>query len=336
MSIKKVQGFSIIELMIAMLIGLLLLTGAMGLFISNKRIYKEHDSMGRLQENARFAIQILIDDIRMAAFSGCADNIDGVTNNITTNQTLLRSFTNNNAIEGSENAANWQPSNSNEIVANITAGTDGITVRYIQPLGINLSAASTGTLVPTTDTSDIVANDAVAVSDCAATDIFQTTGTTGGLQHAGVAANYDTDAEISKFVAVRYYIRTGSDADGDGINDPALWRTVWDSTTNDLISQELIEGVEDMEILYGVDNDADSYPDSFVNAAGVTGAGGWTNVISVKLALLFRTIEQNFHLDPDTQTHTLLNNAANPAAGDLRRRKVVNATVSIRNRTTTS
>ncbi len=328
---NHIKGFSLIELMIAMVIGVLLLLGATGLFISNKRIYKEQNSMGRLQENARFAMQLLIRDIRSAGFTGCADTMTAVANDITTNATNLLSYTATTIVEGSDDDGAWTPSLSGDPAGSWTgATTDAITVRSIQPIQVNVSAATTATLVPAASTSDIAANDAVAVFDCASANIFQTTGLVGGLQHGGITNSYGTDAGIAKFYAVRYYIDDINDADGDGVNDPALWRRI--TINGNPVNQELIEGVEDMQILYGVDNTADGIPDSYQNAAGVAGNGGWANVISVQLALLFRTIEQNFHIETDSQTFNMLGKNV-PAAGDYRRRKLVNTTVMIRNNT---
>ena len=69
---KKQQGLTLIELLIAMLIGTLLILGASSMFIANKRVYKEVDYQGRLAENARFAMEMMIRDLRMAGFIGCA------------------------------------------------------------------------------------------------------------------------------------------------------------------------------------------------------------------------------------------------------------------------
>ena len=57
MTNQRQQGFTIVELMVAATLGLLILAGAISMFISNKRIYTEQDEMGRLQENARFAMK---------------------------------------------------------------------------------------------------------------------------------------------------------------------------------------------------------------------------------------------------------------------------------------
>ena len=185
----KNKGFSLIEVMIAMLIGILLMTGAVGLFISNKRIYKEHDAAGRLQENARFAINMLVKDIRMAGFVGCVDDFTYLSNNITTTETDLRSYTDDNTIEGFEGSAGtWLPStaaigtvfgsSAADQVFSGANGTDGITLRFMEPMGVAVSANTTATAIPSTfdfsDTNEddyVEIGDLVAVSNCGTTDI---------------------------------------------------------------------------------------------------------------------------------------------------------------------
>ena len=64
--------------------------------------------MGRLQENARFAIDLLVRDIRMAGYAGCADDVAEVLNHVNgyNDATDINFFI---AIEGSENVGNWLP-----------------------------------------------------------------------------------------------------------------------------------------------------------------------------------------------------------------------------------
>ena len=335
------KGMSLIELLIAMTIGMLLMLGAVTLFSNNKRIYREVNSMGRLQENARFAIEILIRDIRMAGYAGCADNITNVDNHLNNASDDDKLYSFENAIEGSENAANWQPSNSTDQVANIAAGTDAITIRYLKPSGITMLSpymtVSSATVHVNTG-NGLAKDDIVAVTDCSDADIFAVTNansdTSGSVVHnsgAGTPGNatkplsktYADDAQFLRLVSRRYYI---DDADGDGVT--SLYRLENAETTG----TELIEGVERMEILYGVDNTSDTVADSYVNAAGVTAAGGWGNVVSVQIALLFQTIRQNFNSPLNENTYTLLNSAAYDPVDDHRRRRIVTNTVQIRNR----
>ena len=77
---QKQRGLTLIELLIAMFLGTLLILGATSMFIANKRVYKEVDFQGRLAENARFGMEMMIRDLRMAGFRGCAVNQDIVNN----------------------------------------------------------------------------------------------------------------------------------------------------------------------------------------------------------------------------------------------------------------
>ena len=78
---QKQSGLTLIELLIAMFLGTLLILGATSMFIANKRVYKEVDFQGRLAENARFGMEMMIRDLRMAGFRGYAVNQD-VENNL--------------------------------------------------------------------------------------------------------------------------------------------------------------------------------------------------------------------------------------------------------------
>lgn len=62
------QGISMIELMVSMLIGLFLMAGIIQLFIGTKNTYRQVDASARIQENARFAFDFLGNSIRMAGY----------------------------------------------------------------------------------------------------------------------------------------------------------------------------------------------------------------------------------------------------------------------------
>jgi type IV pilus assembly protein PilW len=337
----KRQGFSLIELMIAMLLGILLLLSITSMFITNKRVYKEQESMSRLQENARFALETMIWDIRMAGYSGCSHDITDVVNHVNGGNNSQSIFNFSNAVEGSENNANWLPSGSTDQVANMVAGTDAITVSYLNPIGIGIAEAmpQVSAELKVTSVGNLVEGDIIAVSDCDSADIMEITqvqtsslhlqhNAGGGAPAPGNATQplqkkYDTDAQVVSFVSRRYYIGTGA------YGGPSLFRT-----SNGTTPQELIEGVEQMQILYGVDTDSDKIADTYLTATNVP---SWSNVVSVRLSLLFRTVEQNFQIDPDTKTYALLGGGTGGATvgpvKDYNRRRVFTTTIQIRNRT---
>ncbi|UOA07566.1 PilW family protein [Methylobacter sp. S3L5C] len=65
------SGLSLIEIMIALLIGAFLIGGVLQIFISSKQTYRMQQNLSRLQENGRFSLDFLAKDIRMAGYWGC-------------------------------------------------------------------------------------------------------------------------------------------------------------------------------------------------------------------------------------------------------------------------
>ncbi len=226
---------------------------------------------------------------------------------------------------------------------------DAITLRYLDPIPFN-EAALTAAMADGSTTSNIplacgtgcgtrfLATEAVAISDCASTDVFLVSAVnTNSLAHttAAFSKGYDIGSQMSRYTANRYYI-------ANGVNGPSLFRRTYAQDKEDLDAdtdtvefivqdQELVEGVENMQILYGVDNNNDLIADSFQTAANVGGAGGWDNVVSVKFALLLRTINEDNSYEVDTRTYNLLDVNYDPV-DDQRRRRIYSATVQIRNR----
>ncbi len=111
-----------------------------------------------------------------------------------------------------------------------------------------------------------------------------------------------------------YHLATGA------AGRPSLFRSAQSGA-----GQELVEGVEDMQIVYGVDNNADRLADQYVAANLVT---LWGNVVSVRVHLLLQSTEANVNLGPTT----VFFNGANVNFPDRRLRHGFTATVGIRNR----
>lgn len=366
MHFNKQSGFTIVEIMISMLLGLIMMVGVVSLVIGNKRSFQEQNETSRIQENARFAIQILIEDIRMAGYVGCQPANDA-TVSPTVNNNLsglsagdLLSMT--DPVEGVESATGtWGNSTNTEMVGNMVAGSDGITVRYFVPAaaGITTTGDAAAGSVAVDGVAGLSANTIAAIADCNQAEVFKVTGAAGTTVSyaAGTASpltapgnadneftgDYPAGAEILGFKAVRYFI--GADTTGDGALNttaqitaadpttytPSLYRYIYEGGSYQ--TQELISGVESMQILYGEDRAAGPV---FVSANNVT---DWADVHSVKIALLLRS-EDEVGTDTDvkdigtgTSDYDLLGTGT-IALPDLNvRRRVFNASAQLRNRT---
>ena len=96
--------------------------------------------------------------------------------------------------------------------------------------------------------------------------------------------------------------------------------------TNQSSNEELVEGIEQMQILYGVDTDDDGFTNSYVTSENV---GDMFDVISIRLMLLVRS-EAEFVAE-DEMTYTFNGNTVTPA--DRRLRQAFTTTIALRNRT---
>jgi len=133
---------------------------------------------------------------------------------------------------------------------------------------------------------------------------------------------------------VRYYIGDNGRGPGGEVY-PSLYRTIITPGVALVESrQELFEGVEQMHILYGVDTSGNGVPDSYVRSgdaplSAADPAGNWSNIVSVRIAILVRTVDQHGR-DVDTNTYPVSNLVVGPF-NDNRRRRVFTTTVMVRN-----
>jgi len=186
----------------------------------------------------------------------------------------------------------------------------------------------------------------LVVSDCTKARMFQVTNITNAadvvkLVHAASGAPGNSlsswggssvdesewfapgDSEILRMGAYAYYIATGT----SGL--PTLMRL----SNFSAAPQELVEGVENMQILYGVDNNDDGRPNQYIVAPTVVN----TNVVSVRISLLMSTPGEIPNRPNDTRTYKMLseNNAVNvrvTPVPDRRIRKVFTTIVKLRNK----
>ena len=118
---------------------------------------------------------------------------------------------------------------------------------------------------------------------------------------------------------------------------PALFRQYWDNSTGALVKQQLLSGVENMQITYGIDTaNSDRIPDSFVQAGSTSldSAAEWRTVVAVRIGFLVRSLNDNsMTASLESAGYRLNDTDVNPA-NDHRARRMMVATVSLRNAAT--
>jgi type IV pilus assembly protein PilW len=330
------RGLSLVELMVALAVGLLLTAAIMQIFLSTKNTYRIQESMARLQENGRFAVSYLVTDLRMAGYMGCG-NIDRIPINIIASGLTNTSFGSDVIIGGLNNVG---PTNAWSAVA----GTDTLIIRKAASGSMRLTG-NLGTvnanIQVSSNTSGVKAGDILFISDCLNADIFKASSVSDGtgtitMAHASstnssnnLSKAYGSEAEVLLFESVAYFIRDSgrTTSDGGAIRSLYVQRETG-NTAEAATAYELVEGVQDMQVEYGVDTSGNGFADAYYTANNVT---DWAKVVSARFSLLLQGVEGKV-LGSSGAMVQALNYNGSAIAADGRLRQVFGSAVAIRNR----
>ncbi|HEC74644.1 MAG TPA: prepilin-type N-terminal cleavage/methylation domain-containing protein [Methylophaga aminisulfidivorans] len=343
---KKNSGFSLVELMVALVIGLVLIAGVIELFTSTRQTYRIQDMKARMQEDGRYAMHHISTVISKAGYRGCSGNKPSKFDNLLRNQ--VGSYDLSNPVLGYEaiDQNNWLPALPG--INNAVGGNDVLSVRTVNSTFIHITGHPNNPgaiqdapiIIPANNSledcdpkTDNTCANIVMVSTCDKTVVFQVTnatpGTTGILEHeanVGIPGNTtNTLAEtftggwVNTISSSTFYIRN----DGDGT--PSLFE---ETTFGD--RRAIVEGVESMQLTFGVDTNGDSNIDNYVRANAVA---DWSTVVNVRIWLVMINIDP----DPANNNNVALGNASYyledqviiPPDGRLRRS--FTQTISLRN-----
>lgn len=320
------RGFSLVELMVAMTLGLLLMAGVLQTFLASKQTYSTNTALARVQESGRFAMEFLTNDIRNAGYKGeCLSSLKNLLNENGSGYSADY-FDLDQGINGRTNKApDW--------VKNRTAG-DVIHIKYAANIpGVTASGntPANANTISLTAASGVAKDTIVIVSDYSGCDMFQNrnnanasslsrgnTGSPGNKNPAkeNFSQAYDSSMEILQLQSATYYI-------GNGVNNrPSLRRISF--TTGKGVDEELVEGVEDMQILYGIAG-SNRQVDSYVSAGSVS---NWDNVVSVRVYLLVVGADTNVV----AENQTIDFNGTAVTIQNRRLAQVFSTTIGIRNR----
>jgi type IV pilus assembly protein PilW len=347
-------GMTLVEILIALVLGVLMAAGMQQVYISNKQSYRLAEQQSRLQENARYALEVLSKGIRLGGYEGCPSITSENPTNTSVNPDatiasatmIALNQTTNQGIGGNEGGtSSWTPALAASLpnAPNPLAGTDVVTVLYGESCGGYLTAnMATTTAAITIGANTCGISDAantLLISDCSSADIFDATPpisvtAAGGsvTPTAALSQAYGTDAELYAYRAYSYFIGTGA----SGL--PSLFRL--DNTQN--TSVEIVEGIQDLQVWYGIDTDkaacaaaaADDYTaNQYLNASLVA---NWCQLVSVRICILVSTTEtagEQLLTNADRQTYTDCNGTTIAAANnDNRLRRTFTTTIAVRNR----
>ncbi|WP_168734323.1 PilW family protein [Pseudothauera nasutitermitis] len=355
------RGLTIVELMIGLLLGVLLLGGVLYVYLGSSQTYRSTEALSRVQESGRFAMDFLSSDLRQAGYKGVCSRDTEVVSHLNTGGTGYTA----EKFELDEGIRGWNGGNGGYALTGYRAGSDTLLLKHAAaPAGVSIADDDIPTSaeeINLTASSGIPAGQIVLISDSEGCDLFQNSaqssasvlarqgGAGEGTEEEGsgeegeaeetalepgnrsgspLSHDYTGDTDVHLFRSAIYYI-------GDGAGGlPALRRLRFDRGAP--IGEELVEGIVDMQICYGVDTDQDSDADNYVAAGAVA---DWDEVVAARVTLVAISPESNVATGAPTVSFadcdgTVLTRDSThyPALGELRLARVFTSTIALRNK----
>ena len=284
---RSIRGVSLVELMVAIAIGLVLVAGMVTLFANASSSTNEIDKSIRQIENGRYAAELLSENISVAGYYGeltteslslvsptacaTAPNLLGWDNGLTAVPVVATAPLPMTGISAVNAAALT-------CLTNHKAGTIALVLRHLDTTFIAPGIATDGNLHLQTSR---------CTTDPVATRFIASTVSAGfTLKDIDCAAAN----KVQRYVTRLYYIATCNECGVDTI--PTLKRVELQS--GQLVVSPLVEGIEDMAFDYGFDTNNDGLPDTYrTGLSGTAGAqdNNWQNVVGIRMHLLSRSTE---------------------------------------------
>ena len=290
------KGYTLIELLVAMGLGLFMLAGVMQIFNTSSQSVRLINASARVQEGGRIAMALLTRDIRMADYWGCAPGPSTISNNLDETDTpdynaSIHALEMASGVVGEDNVSS---SRADIGGIDVVDGSDVLHLRGSSALnGIRVIApymTSTSAAVHVNNNSSIPKSTILLISNCSGGDYFSTTGSnTGnkllhnkGFDAGGVIKNkvkdfsrtYSGDAVILTAYTNTYFLGRNT------MGGNSLFR--YGRNNSELF--ELVPNVTSLNFIYGEDtrNDAVKAADIFRNATLVS---DMNNVISIQVEI---------------------------------------------------
>lgn len=299
------RGLSLIELMISITIGLLILSAMATLFANQSKTRTELDKSNRMIDNGRYTLEVLSENLRVAGFYGEFDP-----------SPIVLPVRANNIGNSPDGPCSIDPDDMSDAIRLHVQGYNAATVTAAiagPPCGLTSASLKSGSdilVLRRADTSAPIAQAAaidgihyIQVSNCEHENstpfiIANAAASFNLSQRNCTAANTAPFANVRRLVVQAYFVSPDNIA-GDGI--PTLKRMELD--TGAFVTTPLVEGIEYMQVEYGIDGDSDGVADSYVQTcADVT---CWSNAVSVKLNIIARNIEPTAGYDDSNKTYSL-------------------------------
>jgi len=356
---KTQAGYTLVELLVGAFIGLFLVVGMGQMYLSGKQTYNVSQSVGRAQEDLRFAYHFITRDLRETSYTNCFRTVRNMIpstdrNNLNNLNVKVAGWDHDDTSPGDDNIilnTSYTVSTSRgdwsglEVDASTdlpdfidsVANSDVLMVRSVTPLDGATVTASGGTpgqtLLLNSPDVEVTAGDVLVVGNCRVADQFEVGTVDAGTSVDTVGTNADFREDWgpgSRVLNIRntfYYIGLRN-----GAETPSLFRITQNGSGAAVgAEQELVEGVESMQILYGIDITDSGDANRYVSASEVA---DWTQVVATRVGLIL--VQPDGRTPSVANTETITYNAIDDlnfvtALGDTSLRFTSTSTIKTRN-----
>ncbi|MDP5150068.1 PilW family protein [Rheinheimera baltica] len=288
---NNMEGFTLLELLVAATLGILVIGGASGVFIANQQTSKANAVLSEIQNVARLSFQLMSQDIRNAGFSGCNNNAR-VANTISIAGTrpAWATWSVGGGIQGFP--APVAPINGMDT----TPGTQALRLMF----GTGDSNAISnydGTMLTLNVAPVLSAGDVGIACDDSESSIFQANEVDGfTVTHRLAGLNSDANlgflpeidwgpglapprfftrnGMIMRFESIAWFVAPSN----DDVNVNSLYRASLIGDTQ--VNEEVLFGVSDLQFMFLNDN-----TNTFQTAAATTAAGQWGRINAVNVSV---------------------------------------------------
>ncbi len=304
MQINKQAGYTLVEIFIAAFIGLFLSAAVIQTYLSTRTTFDTTRNINRIQEDSRFLFSVFTDDVRGTSALGCHRTIRDMSNvNPVSDLTIklagwdFQGTSPDDVVQLTDtyvigNQGDWLGLNdggSNQLPSSINSviNSDVILVKEIVPLpgATVVSNSSNNSIVINGYTPSL--NETLIVGNCLRADKFLSAGVDPNNVSAVSGRSFQEDwgpsAQISRVRYNFYYVGL---ANGNTV--PSFYRiesSVYPINLTNTPAQELVENVENMQILYGLDTDGTGFANRYISARDV--GSNWPQVVSIRAGFLF-------------------------------------------------
>lgn len=302
---RRSRGFSLIELMIAMVLGLIVIAGAGSVFMASSRTYQTNTALSEVQSNARISFELLARDLRMAGQNDCNNN--GRVANVLNNQATAWYANWGNALHGYASTQADPAVATGSGVGERVAGTDSVQILGSGTTGLSVQKhnPTSATFFLNQTTTSLKPGDIIVVCDQDHTALTQITnynssnktivhnngtGSPGNCSKGlgwpttcttnGNTYTFPPNSIIATLVASDWYIGNNP-VGGRSLYKISMINSAGVPTTQ---AQEMVRNVQNMTIKYHQTSSND-----YLDAAAVT---NWAVVDSVQVTLQIESTDK--------------------------------------------